>query len=125
MKKSSNAARDLAKKKAGEGSIINGSKYKGGQYELDAEEVKAGQDARKRASKSGTISGPTKVTSNYRNSKSRDTMAVTNVKSSRGNYYRVNETKEQVKGGPDKNRSTYISASNKDGSPRETFRPGK
>lgn len=121
MSKSSDAARNLAKKKAGKDPIINGSKYKGDRYELDSGEVKAGQDARKRASKSGRISGPTKVLSNYRNESSRDVTANTPVTSSRGNYYNVNEMKEQIKGGPDKNRSTYIYPTDKKGNPRDTF----
>ena len=73
--------------------------------------LKAGQDARGRASKYGKPVGSTAVYSpDYYDSKakSKDVRAVTTVKSARGNLYDVSETKNQIKGKPDTNRSTDI-----------------
>ena len=86
-------------------------------YGLYKEEKKAGEDARKRAKQYGTVTGPTKVSSYPgRHSGIKDVDAATYVKSARGNLYRVNESKEQVAFGRDKNRSTFINAAYPDGS---------
>jgi hypothetical protein len=119
-KKPATKVKSSGKKKGQDGSVYNENYPSQGLYK---EERKAGQEARKRAKKYGSIAGPTGVSVNKgKDAYTRDVSAATVVRSKRGNYYRVAESKDQVAGARDKNRSTFINASEPSGKVRVNFK---